>query len=119
MDSILGDALSGLWGNDSNNDRKDSSPTPTTNDIDMTPVSDSSSLTPTSNDSMGVTPTSPAAVTERRNYKRRGGTSFKRMKGSNKSKYMYHASVKFVRPKPMLLIQSLLCRQTRPALKMW
>jgi hypothetical protein len=98
MDSNLGDALSGLLllhgGNDSNNDREDSSPTPTTNDINVTPISNGSSLTPTSNNSMGVTSTFPAVVTERRKYKKRGGTSFKQMKGSNKAKYTYHASVK-------------------------
>jgi hypothetical protein len=70
MDSNLGDALSGLLllhgANDSNNDPEDSSPTPTTNDIDLTPISNGSSSTPTSNDSMDVIPTSPAAVTERR-----------------------------------------------------
>jgi hypothetical protein len=58
MDSNLGDALSSLLllhgGNDSNNDRKDSSPTPTTNDIDVTPISNGRSLTPTSNYSMEV-----------------------------------------------------------------
>ncbi len=81
MDSNLGNALSGLLllhgGNDLNNDCKDSSPAPTTNDINVTLISNGSSSTPTSNDSMDVTPTSPAAVTERRKYKKRGGTSFK------------------------------------------
>ncbi len=78
MDSNLGNALSGLLllhgGNDSNNDSEDSSPTPTTNDNDVTPTCNGSSSTPNSNDSMGMTTTSPAAVTERRKYKKRGGT---------------------------------------------
>jgi hypothetical protein len=76
MDSNLGDALSGLLllhgCNDSNNDSKDSRPTPTTNDNDATPISNRNSSTPTSNDTMDVTPTYPAAVTERRKYKKRG-----------------------------------------------
>jgi hypothetical protein len=86
MDSNLGNALSGLLllygGNDSNNDSKGSSPTPTTNDNDVTPISNGSSLTPTSLDSMDVTPTSPAAVTERRKYKKKRGTDFIQMKES-------------------------------------
>jgi hypothetical protein len=66
----------------------------TTNDNDVTPISNGSSLTPTSNDSMDVTPTSPTAVTERRKYKKRGGNGFIQIKGSMKAKYMYHTSNK-------------------------
>ncbi len=83
-----------VYSNHSNNDSKDSSPTPTTNDNNVTPVSNGSSLTPTSNDSMDLTPTLPAAVIERRKYKKRGGTGFIRMKGTMKAKYMYHATIK-------------------------
>ncbi len=80
MDSNLGNALSALLllhgGNDSNNDHQDSSLAPTTNDNDVTPISNGSSSTSISNNSMDVTPTSLAGVTERRKYKRRGGTGF-------------------------------------------
>lgn len=79
--SNMGDAFSGLLllhgGNYSNNDSKDDSTTPTTNDSKMTPTSNNDSgLTPTSDDSMDVTPTSLTAATKRRKYKKRGGTSF-------------------------------------------
>jgi hypothetical protein len=60
----------------------------------VTPTSNGSSSTPTSNGSMDVTPTSPAVVTERRMYKKRGSTSFKQMKGSIKANYMYQATIK-------------------------
>ena len=82
--------------NDSNNDREDCSRTSTTNDSDVAPASNNIGPTPTSNDSMDVSPTSPIVETEpkRRKYTKRGGTSFAHKKGSKKSKFTYQATVK-------------------------
>ncbi len=65
MDTILGDASSGLLllNSDSNNDSDDGSTTCITNDSNLTPTSSiNGSSTPTSNaGSMDATPTPPAA----------------------------------------------------------
>ena len=67
-----------------------------TNDSNVTPTLNNIGPTPTSNDSMDVSPTSPIVETEpkRRKYTKRGGTSFAHKKGSKKSKFTYQATVK-------------------------
>jgi hypothetical protein len=89
MDTNLGDALSGLLllGSDSNNDSDDGSTTRITNDSNVTPVSSNGGSTPTSNaGSMDTAHTPPAVETKKRNYKKRGSTSFKRHKGTKVSR---------------------------------
>jgi hypothetical protein len=97
MDTNLDDAISGLLllhgDNDLNNDRSGST-TPTFHDSGATTTFNNSGLPPTSNDSMDVTPTSPAAVTKKQIYKKRGDTSFIQNRESKKSKCTYQATVK-------------------------
>jgi hypothetical protein len=68
----------------------------TTDYSDVTPALNNIVPTPTSNDSMDVSPTSPVVETKpkRRKYTKRGGTRFAHKKGSNKAKYTYQETVK-------------------------
>jgi hypothetical protein len=89
MDTNLFDTLSGLLllVSDSNYDSDDGSTTHISNDSDATPTSDNVHSTPTSNDGgMGTAPTPPAAEMRKRKYKKRGSTSFKRHKGTKKTR---------------------------------
>ena len=106
--------------NDSNNDREDCSRTSTTNDSDVAPASNNIGPTPTSNDSMDVSPASPVVETKpkRRKYTKRGGTSFIQKMGSMKAKYTYQATNP-IRPNRVPMLQSQHCRRTLPAIKLW